>query len=235
MKILTFNIWKNEGDFPERLNIIRLELQAMDADIICLQEVYRDSLLDALEVIVPKELQTKFYAPARAKIRAGKMSYSGLAILSKYSTIYHDMFDLPTSDNDGGRVALMADIATPYGILRILNLHLSHLSGAEGDALRKAQMNFGLERALKNWSDEALICGDFNERMPAPFFEGFDNQMSGQIMGDQSSLRNSPNALIDHIVLLNCSRLHLSHCEVGFDKIVGMSDHFGVLGYVQTR
>ena len=49
LKLVTLNIWNKQGPWPERLALIRAELEALDADIVGLQEVLRSDQDDATQ------------------------------------------------------------------------------------------------------------------------------------------------------------------------------------------
>ena len=44
MKIATYNIWNSNKGFPKRLQQMIDEINRIDADIICLQEVNKERL-----------------------------------------------------------------------------------------------------------------------------------------------------------------------------------------------
>jgi endonuclease/exonuclease/phosphatase family metal-dependent hydrolase len=238
MRVLTLNIWKDEGDLAARLEMIAEECRLLQPDIICLQEVYADATMDAGEWLADALRMTRVGVPARIKQRSGVLSSSGLAILSRLPLLTEDNLDLPTSAADGGRKALSAVFETANGPLRLVSLHLSHLKADEGDRLRSQQLAAIWSWANQGWDHPILLAGDFNATRTAVCFDWLYQQ--GTITGTDSlvpqatSLRHQPNALIDHIVLAGRGGWKLSGaklCFTGVDATSGCfaSDHFGIL------
>lgn len=234
MRVLTLNIWKNEGDFPGRLELVRNGLFDINPDIVCLQEVYQDDQFNALTQIATPELSHIALAAARVKVRGGVTSSSGLAILSRYPIAASSIKDLPTSVRDGGRVVLRADIKTLGGPLRVISLHLTHLHGEDSTALRAAQWDASVAFGQEDWDGPLLICGDFNDLVTAHWLQTslltLKAQCSGTMIDAPSSLRGHPSALIDHIVLIAGGGLELAHCAMALEGEPIASDHLAILG-----
>jgi endonuclease/exonuclease/phosphatase family metal-dependent hydrolase len=239
IRIFTLNLWKNEGDFPNRLTHVREGLELLQPDIVCFQEVYQDSNNNALECIKTAMLPSCVHLPERKKVRDGILSSSGLAIVSRFEIKESSSIQLPSSAADGGRSVLLTDLATPFGPLRILNVHLSHLRGIKGSTLRAEQWAECLNWAYANWHDPVLICGDFNDRIDAPWIhQGFGQapfETSASFLSGQTSLRTHPDALIDHIVLVQAPDLVVKNSRIFFTQAPPVSDHYGVLLEVGRR
>jgi endonuclease/exonuclease/phosphatase family metal-dependent hydrolase len=234
MRVLTLNIWKNEGEFPGRLKLVRKGLLDLDPDIVCLQEVYQDEHFNALPQIGTPALPHRTIATAREKLRDGVMSSSGLAILSRYPIAAFAIKDLPTSVRDGGRVVLRADIKTPGGPIRVISLHLTHLYGEDSRALRAAQWDASVAFGQEDWDGPLLMCGDFNDLVSADWLQAslltHKAQCSGTMIDAPSSLRGHPSALIDHIVLIAGGGLELAHCAMALEGEPIASDHLAIVG-----
>jgi endonuclease/exonuclease/phosphatase family metal-dependent hydrolase len=238
MRVLTLNIWKDEGDLAARLEMIVAECRLLLPDIICLQEVYADATMDAGERLADALGMTRVAVPARTKLRSGVLSSSGVAILSRLPLLAEESLDLPTSAADGGRKALSAVFETANGPLRIVSLHLSHLKAEAGDMLRSQQLAAIWSWASEGWDQPIILAGDFNATRKATCLDWLTQQ--GTITGTDSllpqatSLRHQPNALIDHIALAGRGTWELNGAELcftGVDATSGCfaSDHFGIL------
>jgi endonuclease/exonuclease/phosphatase family metal-dependent hydrolase len=238
MRVLTLNIWKDEGDLAARLEMIVAECRLLQPDIICLQEVYADATMDAGGLLADALGMTRVGVQARIKQRSGVLSSSGVAILSRLPLLAEDSLDLPTSAADGGRKALSAVFETANGPLRLVSLHLSHLKAEEGDPLRSQQLAAIWSWAIEGWDHPLILAGDFNATRKATCFDWLAQQ--GTITGTDSllpqatSLRHQPNALIDHIALAGRGAWQLNGAELcftGVDATSGCfaSDHFGIL------
>lgn len=238
MRVLTLNIWKDEGDLAARLETIVAECRVLQPDIICLQEVYADAKMDAGEWLAEALRLTRVGVQARVKQRSDVLSSSGLALLSRLPLLAEDSLDLPTSPADGGRKALYGAIETANGLLRVVSLHLSHIKGEEGDFLRSQQLAVVWSWVSQGWDHPIILAGDFNATRKAACFDWLAQQddLSGtdNLLPQATSLRNQPNALIDHIFLAGQGRWKLRGAELCFteaDDATGCfaSDHSGIL------
>jgi endonuclease/exonuclease/phosphatase family metal-dependent hydrolase len=238
MRVLTLNIWKDEGDLAARLEMIAEECRLLQPDMICLQEVYADATMDAGKWLADALGLTRVGVPARIKQRSGVLSSSGLAILSRLQPLAEESLDLPTSAADGGRKALYGDFETFKGPLRVVSLHLSHLKAEEGDMLRSQQLAAIWSCASQGWDRPIILAGDFNATRKATCFDWLAQQSTitgtDSLLPQATSLRHQPNALIDHILFAGRSGWELNGAELcftGVDATTGCfaSDHFGIL------
>lgn len=238
MRVLTLNIWKDEGDLAARLETIVAECRLLQPDIICLQEVYADAKIDAGEWLAHALGLTRVGVRAREKRRSGVLSSSGLALLSRLPLLAEENLDLPTSSADGGRKALYGVFETASGPLRVVSLHLSHIKGEEGDFLRSQQSAAVWSWVSQGWDHPIILAGDFNATRKAACFDLLaqpeDLFGTDSLLPRASSLRDQPNALIDHILLAGRGRWKLSGAALCFteaDDATGCfaSDHFGIL------
>jgi endonuclease/exonuclease/phosphatase family metal-dependent hydrolase len=238
MRVLTLNIWKDEGDLVARLEMIAEECRLLQPDIICLQEVYADATMDAGQWLADALGLTRVGVPARIKQRSGVLSSSGLAILSRLPLLAEESLDLPTSAADGGRKSLSAVFETTNGPIRLVSLHLSHLKADEGDMLRSEQLAAIWSWANQGWDRPIILAGDFNATRKAACFDWLAEQTTitstDSLLPQATSLRHQPNALIDHIALAGRGAWQLSGAELCFTGIDAKSgciasDHFGIL------
>ena len=87
MRIVTLNTWKNEGDYPRRLALMRDGLAELAPDLVCLQECFANAGHDTAAWLAAELGLDCHAAPARAKVRRHMgqdlQSTSGLAILAR--------------------------------------------------------------------------------------------------------------------------------------------------------
>lgn len=168
MRLLTLNTWKNGGNYTKRMQAIAFNLKQINPDIIFLQEVFQAPSLN-LDTAQFIKNQFNFHvamAPARQKMRKHLdqevLSSSGLAILSRFPIIRHNIIPLPEDPRDGERIAqfVQISIGEDQHILCI-NLHLSHLRDAK--SLRIKQLESIMHHMLGKREDQiCILAGDFN-------------------------------------------------------------------------
>lgn len=209
MRIVTLNTWKNEGDYARRLGLMARGLQALGPDVVCLQECFAAQGFDtacalgkALGLFVAAQ-------PARSKIRphAGRptLSTSGLAILSRWAAAGEERLALASDPRDGERIAQRLDLVTPAGGLRLLNLHLTHLRGPEGDRLRRRQLEDALAWAGEGHGGSLVVTGDLNAGSRDPALQALgpalDHDMPPTLLGPREGADADGRPAIDHAVL----------------------------------
>lgn len=238
MRVVTLNLWKNEGDLPARLQMVAAECLRLKPDIICLQEVYADAEFDTGAWLAQALGLSVTSVPARMKQRSGVLSSSGLALLSSLPLVSQESIDLPTSAADGGRKALFGSFETSLGPARIVSLHLSHLNTDEGEQLRQLQLSTIWSWVREGWEHPIILAGDFNAKIDAPCLSWLRTQAqlvgTDSLLPGETSLRDRPGALIDHVVLAGQNRVQLSHTALCFKEMEAeagrvASDHFGIV------
>lgn len=161
VKLATWNIWWRFGDWQKREAAILGALQAEDADIIALQEVWRDGE-ESQASILAQELGLHLTYEPVLQIDGNDW---GMAILSRWPIVGRHGLALPSMPSeDGSRNcrAMMAMIEGPRGRLAIFNTHLTWRP--EEGALRQSQVA-ALCHFVTEHRGEALppvVCGDFN-------------------------------------------------------------------------
>ena len=202
MRIVTLNTWKNEGDYPRRLELMAAQLCELRAEVICLQECFAAGAADTATHLARELAMHATHRPARCKPRAHQgqtvLSTSGLAVLSRIPPADADSLELTADPRDGERIALRADLACG---LRILNLHLTHLRDAA--ALRSTQLAEGLAWARSGWSGAVMVCGDLNCARADPEFAALQ-EAAGEDPGATLHAHRDGDSgrAIDHCVLV---------------------------------
>ncbi len=227
--VLSLNCWKNEGDLATRLPRIADGLAGLGPHIACLQEVYADTHVDVGRALSAATGLPGFVHPMRTKDRGAGRSTAGLAVLTALPVRRVEALALPSNAEDGGRFAQGVDLDAPFGPLRVLNLHLTHLQRGEG--LRAAQMEAALAWARTGWSGPILVAGDLNaaadSRAIAALFGAADLVAPPSLPADAGSLHHRPGWVIDHVVLLQAPGFTLERRLV-FQDEEAVSDHAGV-------
>lgn len=172
-RLATWNIWKNEGNFPARVAAICHVLREYQPDVICLQEVFA---LAGEEPVVTQRAVELYgyhlaYAPARGKLRrhegAAVDSTSGHAILSRFPFEEFERLNLPSEAEGGERIALFATVAGPVR-MHLSCIHFAHRRPAQ--AMRQTQFETVMKTlAARGTShDPRFVGGDFNMTMEDP-------------------------------------------------------------------
>ncbi len=158
--IATFNLWKNCGDFPNRIYEIPNFLN--DLDCICLQEDFNSPEFSSSKTINKKLNYHEITLPIRKKQRDKIPSTSNLTILSKHKpkNIKEIIFDKNSEDERG---ALFIQLEHKGKKISILNTHLTNLS----QHARVKQIVKLINTINCKKSDLFLICGDMNATPPS--------------------------------------------------------------------
>jgi len=171
LRIVTLNTWKNEGDYSRRLGLMSERLAALAPEVVCLQECFVGGGRDTAGTLAAALGLRLHAAPARAKLRPheGRLvnSTSGLAVLSR-PLAQSRVLPLPQDPVDGERIAQRLDLTASGRPLRILNLHLTHLRGAEAATLRAAQLEVALAWANAGLAGALVVAGDLNATARCP-------------------------------------------------------------------
>ena len=163
LRVVTWNVWWRFGDWEARQPAILRTLAALDADVICLQEVWAEE-----------------DGPDQAQVLAGHLGYTAVstthrfsrglsvdnAVLSRLPIRSSESRPLPGADGrPGHRQALLADLAGDHGRIPVFTVHFDYRY--DGSALRTAQAaavaGFVAER--RGDPDEAfppVLAGDLN-------------------------------------------------------------------------
>jgi endonuclease/exonuclease/phosphatase family metal-dependent hydrolase len=161
VRVVTWNVWGQSGPWEQRFEHITAELVALDADIVCLQEIWQTddhdmvaTLADALGLHVTLALEVfELFAPGLR---------SGIAILSRWPI--DGRADHRTEAIDGGNGALFAhaSINGPRGALDVFGVMLDYRP--DHSHLRQHQV-----RELATFVNEhrgrarpVIVAGDFN-------------------------------------------------------------------------
>jgi endonuclease/exonuclease/phosphatase family metal-dependent hydrolase len=170
VRLVTFNTHHGVGE-DERHDLVRLArlLHAVDADVICLQEVDRyfgdrsEDVDQALLLSRALDMQLA-WGPAIDDPRAGdgpsRRQY-GNALLSRLPILISDVHRLPGAGEP--RCALRTMLELDGGTLWVTNTHLS-----TGKPDRRAEQVAALAALHTDSMEAGVLVGDFNAHPDAP-------------------------------------------------------------------
>jgi len=162
--VATWNLWWRFGADPETRRIgIEAALRDVDADVVCLQEVYSDGAGADDAAFLGERLG---YHVVRTASDPDAERSLGNALLSRWDVIERGEKPLPDSNGkDGHRRALWAVLAAPFGPLPVISTHLAYRF--DESAVRQQQAAAVAVLAASLRGDPArdapvVLCGDLN-------------------------------------------------------------------------
>ena len=111
LKLVTFNIWHNQGDWAARQPLLIEAIRAADADVIALQEVLEDAAVD-----LPNQARTIAEALGGYEMHfvstdaVGAPRRYGNALLSRLPALAHDSKKLEPLDDYRTALRLRVDV-----------------------------------------------------------------------------------------------------------------------------
>jgi endonuclease/exonuclease/phosphatase family metal-dependent hydrolase len=173
LNVATLNIWNRSGPWPERLALIRRELEALGAPIVGLQEVMRLVTAGTVEPLSDEHDQAFELARGLGYAIAygvaadyGNGLLMGNALLSRFPIAESTTFRLPDQGTREGRSLLYAVLETPHGRQPVFVTHLNWRP--EQGFVRLKQVVFIVEHIEKLCPPNAtgtlppILMGDFN-------------------------------------------------------------------------
>lgn len=167
VRIATWNLWwrfdkhADEPTLPtwrERQPAILATLLALDADVVCLQEVWAEQDGPDQAAWLARELGLHLAAPPLG-FRHG-LSFRN-AVLSRWPVVASATISLPVHPY---RTAVHATLATPFGPLAAVSTHLSHEPGASAVRIEQARALADLAASLHPGAAgfPVVVGGDLN-------------------------------------------------------------------------
>lgn len=166
LNIVTYNVWGLpplfKGSAPKRFELIGKELQKQNLDIICLQEMWDKQTAKIIDTL-------SYPFCANGGRYPGLRNASGLVTLSRYPIIeeaFYPFKDSSLIERIVKKGVLRTCIATPYGEVEVLNVHMcsdSETSVAKANAIRMKQVReiISIIESLSN-DRPVIVLGDFN-------------------------------------------------------------------------
>jgi endonuclease/exonuclease/phosphatase family metal-dependent hydrolase len=144
LRFVTLNIWHDRGPWPQRLPLIRQELERLRPDVVGLQEVLRFGDTCQATAIADGSGYFVAYGPASGA--------QGNALLSRHPIRSSRVLPLPGD----ARSLLQVSLSTPYGELPVFVTHLTW--EFERGADRIAQVR----EIVRHVPDGGVLLGDLN-------------------------------------------------------------------------
>lgn len=207
-------------------------LEAWRPDVLILQEVFIGDGWNTADWLGGRLGLAGSAFPARWKPRPHEgrpvMTASGMAILTRGPAETRSL-SLASDPRDGERIAVRADVAD--GAVRVLNLHLTHLPGPSGDALRKVQLDQALDWARDGFAGALVVGGDLNAPSSAECLRGL---WSSDPPAEIGSTTHGAGPAIDHLVHLGGPPLCVQRILLDQDPNgVRPSDHCGLFSILE--
>jgi endonuclease/exonuclease/phosphatase family metal-dependent hydrolase len=163
LRVLTFNVWNEEGD-PRRIEFINRELRRLDPDLVAFQEVVQTSERHQLaKLLEGTNLHGTHQAEGLAVALPGAERYGGNAIATRWPHKLVEVLDLRTADaQDVPWCTIAVSIAIPdAGELLFIGTttawRLNAESARERQVVALTDLDARHRRALPT-----IIAGDFN-------------------------------------------------------------------------
>ncbi|RZJ29397.1 MAG: endonuclease/exonuclease/phosphatase family protein [Brevundimonas sp.] len=239
LRLVTFNIWHNQGDWAARQPLLIAAIRSADADVIALQEVLEDAAVGLpnqaatlAEALGGYQMQFVSTDPEGAPRRYGN------AILSRLPVLGHDSRKLQPLDDY--RTALRVRVDVGGKAVDVVDTHLAWQQDAQ--AVRARQIGDLLDW-LPTDATPLIVMGDFNavqEDAGLNVLTGdrfFSALPRGAVPTTLNPAKGHPERVIDHIFV------ERAHFTPGASSLLGdtpvngeyASDHFGVAATVTMR
>lgn len=158
ISIATFNIWKNDGNFPKRIHKLAKKLEKKELDIICFQEDFNSKEFSSSKLLNSNLDFNYLTTKTRKKLRDSILSSSNLTVLSRYEIKLLDEIYFNKNSKDE-RAYQIIEIKVDKKKILLINTHLCHKNSTN----RKEQIKKILKHIKKYEEyDITMFCGDLN-------------------------------------------------------------------------
>ena len=164
LRLVTWNLWWRFGPWEARLPAIVETLRRLDADVICLQEVWSEPDTGRTSAgIVAEALGARHVHASHLELDGIGM---GNAVVSRWPIVGHEVRALPAPPgfeaDEERRLALRADVDGPGGAVQVFTTHLNWR--LDHSHIRQHQVR-ELCRFIAGSPKRtfpAVLCGDMN-------------------------------------------------------------------------
>jgi endonuclease/exonuclease/phosphatase family metal-dependent hydrolase len=261
LRVATLNIWHDRGPWPQRLRMIRAEIERLSPAVIGLQEVLRHrGLAPTVETCQAVQIADGLgyavaYAAASDRGDSGDV-LEGNAVLSRMPIREEQNFRLPGEYSGESRSLLFTLIETPDGDLPVFVTHLNWRP--QHGSVRLEQAGFIAERVAQlapvgGRPLPAILLGDFNaepgseeigllrDRFADAWTCGGDGSpgVTFDPANDYAREADERGRRIDYIFVQRRDQPPQVRTELAFtkparsdDAVVWPSDHFGLVSDV---
>jgi endonuclease/exonuclease/phosphatase family metal-dependent hydrolase len=162
LRVLSWNLWHQFGPWEARRPAIAATVARLEADVICLQEVWADT-----EVEFAAELAEGL---GFHQVYGSRLDFDGVrfgnAVLSRWPITTSEVLALPSRvDTEEMRTCLRADIDGPRGPLQVFCTHLNwrfDQSGVRQDQVRSICTFIDRSKPDGGRAFPPILCGDLN-------------------------------------------------------------------------
>ncbi len=213
----TFNIWKDEGNYPDRIYELSNLIKSNKFDIICLQEDFNSDDFSSSKFL-NIELDFNYVTTkTRKKYRKNKLSSSNLTVLSKYNVeLLEEQFFYKEKEEERAYQILKIDFHDKE--LLLINTHLCHLSTRR----RLLQIKHILKDIEKYKYEHIFLCGDLNA---LPNYEEIQIIRNSGFLDKNREFTHKEKVILDYIFHKSNSNLNVK------SKVIyeNFSDHHCLL------
>jgi endonuclease/exonuclease/phosphatase family metal-dependent hydrolase len=163
LKVLTLNLWHDQGPWPARAARIRDWLDRLDPDLVGFQEALRSPSLDQVAELLGPRLPHRDYGCAGVFTRDGESLEFGNAVASRWPLVDREEQRLPDRGDAETRAALHVALDAPFGRISFTCTHL-HWRFHHGDT-RLRQVKAIADRVIARRPRDGfppILVGDFN-------------------------------------------------------------------------
>jgi endonuclease/exonuclease/phosphatase family metal-dependent hydrolase len=162
LRVMTLNIWNDDGPWQERSKLIREQIAALDPDLIGFQEILRGEEFDLLEEILEGTKYHRDFVKAISDWPRDGVEL-GNAVVSRWPIQSRQEVALPSAEGHAGRAALICSIDSPIGDITFASTHLSwRLNQGYIRERQVAVLAECLDYPLMSRQFPPIIVGDFN-------------------------------------------------------------------------
>jgi endonuclease/exonuclease/phosphatase family metal-dependent hydrolase len=159
LRLVTLNLWGENGPWEARLAQVGAELDRLSPDLVALQEVREvpGRVPNQAGALAGPRGWHQVFAPSTA----WGGGHEGLALLSRFPIAAHDWRPLPHSTETEGRIVLSARIVSPFGEIWA---HTTHLSYRENEGRKREEQVQIVDEVMTAHANDApqVVMGDFN-------------------------------------------------------------------------
>jgi endonuclease/exonuclease/phosphatase family metal-dependent hydrolase len=162
LRVLTWNLWWRFGPWEARRPAIAATLVRLDADVICLQEVWDDG-----QVCFAAELAEElgYHHAYGARLEMDGVRF-GNAVLSRWPITGQEVLPLPAAPEvEEQRTCVRADVDGPRGSLQVFSTHLNwrfDQSDTRQEQVREICRFIAGSKPDGGRAMPPILCGDFN-------------------------------------------------------------------------
>lgn len=157
LRVVTINMWGTQPPLEARLELAASQLEALDLDAVCVQEV---RLVDGRQTtadVIAARLDFEVAYRVATEWEGGE---EGLAILSRHPILEVRSTELPERRPTVGRILLSARLDHPVAPVW---MHTTHHHYALGDGLARERQVVAVDAAIAAIGENPqIVCGDFN-------------------------------------------------------------------------